>query len=133
MEVKAMGKAVYRPMFALMMFSGLAACASAPKKAEVVPFETTLSNAEAQVTAGGADAAIWGEGTPADPFEVAEAMKPYIDAHLAAGGRLHQITRHMLGLFHARPGARLWKRLLSEAGPAGGLHTYDAALEAVGA
>jgi hypothetical protein len=33
-------------------------------------------------------------------------MLPYIDAHLAAGGRLHQVTRHMLGLFHGRPGAR---------------------------
>ena len=67
----------------------------------------------------------------ADPLGVAEAMRPTIAAHLAAGGRLHQITRHMLGLFHARPGARLWKRLLSEAGPAGDLTTYDAALHAV--
>ncbi len=69
MEVKAMGKAVYRPMFALMMLSGLAACSSAPKKAEVVPFETTLSNAEAQVTAGGADAAI-------SAFELAAKADP---------------------------------------------------------
>jgi tRNA-dihydrouridine synthase A len=41
-------------------------------------------------------------------------MLPYIEAHLAAGGRLHQITRHMLGLFAGRPGARGWKRILSE-------------------
>ncbi len=69
MEVKAMGKAVYRPMFALMLLSGLAACSSSPKKAEVVPFETTLSNAEAQVTVGGADAAItaFEEAAKADP------------------------------------------------------------------
>ncbi len=69
----------------------------------------------------------------ASPQAVALAMRPRIMAHLEEGGRLHQITRHMLGLFHARPGARLWKRVLSEAGPAGNLHTYDAALEAVGA
>ena len=69
----------------------------------------------------------------ATPQAVALAMRPRIAAHLEGGGRLHQITRHMLGLFHARPGARLWKRLLSEAGPAGNLQTYDAALEAVGA
>lgn len=44
---------------------------------------------------------IWGETPPfADPAEVAQAMRPRIEAHLADGGRLHQITRHMLGLFH---------------------------------
>ena len=59
---------------------------------------------------GAADARIWGQGAPADPFAVAQAMKPHIAAHLAAGGRLHQITRHMLGLFHGRPGARGWRR-----------------------
>lgn len=76
----------------------------------------------------------WDANPPfATPQAVALAMRPRIAAHLDAGGRLHQITRHMLGLFHARPGARLWKRLLSEAGPAGNLQTYDAALEAVGA
>ncbi len=42
------------------------------------------------------------------------AMLPYIDAHLSGGGRLHQITRHMLGLFAGRPGARGWRRTLSE-------------------
>jgi tRNA-dihydrouridine synthase A len=41
-------------------------------------------------------------------------MLPYIEAHLEAGGRLHQITRHMLGLFAGRPGARGWRRMLSE-------------------
>jgi tRNA-dihydrouridine synthase A len=41
-------------------------------------------------------------------------MLPYIEAHLAHGGRLNQITRHMLGLFHGQAGARHWRRLLSE-------------------
>ena len=41
-------------------------------------------------------------------------MLPYIEAHLSAGGRLNQITRHMLGLFAGQPGARLWRRTLSE-------------------
>ncbi len=45
---------------------------------------------------------------------VVRAMRPYVEAHLAGGGRLHQITRHMLGLFHGRPGARHWRRILSE-------------------
>lgn len=74
----------------------------------------------------------WDDAPPfASPQAVALAMRPRIAAHLEAGGRLHQITRHMLGLFHARPGARQWKRILSEAGPAGNLATYDAALDAV--
>jgi tRNA-dihydrouridine synthase A len=82
---------------------------------------------------GAADAEIWGQGVPADAFAVAEAMKPYIDAHLAAGGRLHQITRHMLGLFHGRPGARNWRRVLSEGAcrDGAGLELLDKALAEV--
>lgn len=63
----------------------------------------------------GADALIFGADTAApDPVEISLAMIPYIDAHLSTGGRLHQITRHMLGLFAGRPGARVWRRVLSE-------------------
>ncbi|WP_146587731.1 tRNA dihydrouridine(20/20a) synthase DusA [Puniceibacterium confluentis] len=72
-----------------------------------------------------ADARIFGEiAATADPVDIALAMIPYIEAHLVAGGRLHQITRHMMGLFAGRPGGRLWRRVLSEgaskrgAGPA---------------
>ncbi|SLN45991.1 putative tRNA-dihydrouridine synthase [Falsiruegeria litorea R37] len=61
-----------------------------------------------------ADPEIYGAGTATDPVEVVHKMVPYIEAHLAQGGRLHQITRHMLGLFAARPGARQWRRTLSE-------------------
>lgn len=80
----------------------------------------------------GADA-LWDDGFAPFAFEAAEAMKPYIATHLAQGGRLHQITRHMLGLFHGRPGARSWRRVLSEgAARAGaGLDVYDVALAEV--
>jgi tRNA-dihydrouridine synthase A len=62
-----------------------------------------------------ADRDIFGAATPPRNAEqVAQAMLPYIEAHLQAGGRLHQVTRHMLGLFAGRPGARGWKRYLSE-------------------
>jgi tRNA-dihydrouridine synthase A len=65
----------------------------------------------------GADG-LWGtDHTPARDTparaEVVQAMLPYIEAHLAAGGRLHQVTRHMLGLFHGLPGARGWRQVLS--------------------
>jgi tRNA-dihydrouridine synthase A len=61
----------------------------------------------------GADA-LWGDPFAPDPVRVIDAMRPYIAAHLAQGGRLHQVTRHMLGLFQGRPGARGWRRVLSE-------------------
>ena len=61
-----------------------------------------------------ADARIFGQGEPGDAVAVVHAMLPYIDAHVAAGGRLGQVTRHMLGLFQGRPGARMWRRHLSE-------------------
>lgn len=81
---------------------------------------------------GAADAEIWGDGRPVDPFEVAEAMKPYIARHIASGGRLHQITRHMLGLFHARPGARRFRQILSEGATreGAGLELFENALSA---
>jgi tRNA-dihydrouridine synthase A len=64
---------------------------------------------------GRADAELFGETSPFEgPDEVVMAMLPYIEAHLASGGRLNQITRHMLGLFAGRPGARHWRRILSE-------------------
>ncbi|WP_415403483.1 tRNA dihydrouridine(20/20a) synthase DusA [Tateyamaria sp. SN3-11] len=61
-----------------------------------------------------ADRRIFGAGVDRTAEEVVEAMLPYIEAHLTGGGRLHQITRHMLGLFAGRPGARGWRRVLSE-------------------
>ena len=77
----------------------------------------------------GADA-LWGEASGVDAFGAVEAMRPYILAHIAQGGRLHQITRHMLGLFTGRPGARGWRRVLSERAnkPGAGLDVLDAAL-----
>lgn len=82
----------------------------------------------------GAADRLWGEEPRfAEPAEAALAMREVIARHLETGGRMHQITRHMLGLFHGRPGARMWKRILSERGSAGTLDDYDAALAAVGA
>ncbi|MEL6574619.1 MAG: tRNA dihydrouridine(20/20a) synthase DusA [Pseudomonadota bacterium] len=65
---------------------------------------------------GGADAFIEGNApqAPVTPHAAVRAMLPYIEHHLAAGGRLNQITRHMLGAFAGRPGARAWRRILSE-------------------
>jgi tRNA-dihydrouridine synthase A len=45
---------------------------------------------------------------------VVEKMLPYIDSELAGGERLSRITRHMLGLFAGMPGARGWRRHISD-------------------
>ncbi len=49
--------------------------------------------------------------------EVVEALIPYINRCLKNGGRLHSMTRHILGLFHGVAGARAWRRTLSEKAP----------------
>ena len=46
--------------------------------------------------------------------QVVQAMVPYIDKWTSQGVRLHSVTRHMLHLFHAQPGSRIWKRSLTE-------------------
>jgi tRNA-dihydrouridine synthase A len=56
---------------------------------------------------------------------IAGQMIPYIEAHLQQGGRLHQITRHMFGLFGGQTGARHWRRRLSELGGQHGTNLAD--------
>ncbi len=73
-----------------------------------------------------ADARIFGGEAVRDPFEVVMQMLPYIETQMGQGARLHQITRHMLGLFSGRPGARAWRRILSE-----GAHRPEAGPELV--
>jgi len=57
------------------------------------------------------------------PRDVVEAMVEYAGQAVSRGVPLRALARHMLGLFHARPGARGWRRMLSqnmhrpEAGP----------------
>ena len=46
--------------------------------------------------------------------EVVERMVPYVDSCLAEGASLNSITRHMLGLYAGQPGARAWRRYISE-------------------
>ncbi|WP_427978427.1 tRNA dihydrouridine(20/20a) synthase DusA [Agarivorans sp.] len=53
-------------------------------------------------------------GEPLSRHQVVELMLPYIEQHLANGGRLQHISRHMLGLFQGCVGARAWRRHLSE-------------------
>jgi tRNA-dihydrouridine synthase A len=62
----------------------------------------------------GVDSLIFGQPAPvANSFEAVEAYIPYLEARLAEGVRLHDMTRHMLGLFNGLPGARAWRRTLA--------------------
>lgn len=52
--------------------------------------------------------------TPLSRHEIVEAFLPYISDRLAEGVPLNAMTRHILGLFQHVPGARAWRRHLSE-------------------
>ena len=57
------------------------------------------------------DPLIYGSPAPfASPKAALEAFFPYVERELAHGTRLHAMTRHILGLFHAVPGARAFRR-----------------------
>jgi len=62
---------------------------------------------------GEVDARIFGEGEIVTPEAAVEAYLPYVEARLAEGVPLAAMTRHMLGLFQGRRGARAWRRLLT--------------------
>lgn len=82
----------------------------------------------------GVDPVLFGEPAPvADGLEAAAAMEPYIAARLAEGVRLSTITRHMLGLFAGRPGARAYRRHLATRAvqPGADLSTLRAAIDHV--
>jgi tRNA-dihydrouridine synthase A len=62
-----------------------------------------------------ADTLIFGESPkPRSPEAVLDALFPYIERRLAEGVPLNAMTRHLLGLFQGRPGAKAWRRTLSE-------------------
>ena len=48
---------------------------------------------------------------------VIEAFLPYLETQCGRGVPLHAMTRHILGLFNGQPGARLWRRYISENAP----------------
>ena len=63
---------------------------------------------------GDADRLIYKDDHSISGDVVVHRMLPYIQTHLDEGGKLAQVTRHMLGLFAGKPGARMWRRVLSE-------------------
>jgi tRNA-dihydrouridine synthase A len=83
---------------------------------------------------GAVDRMLFDPSAPVvSPEEAVRAYKPYLAAELARGVHLYAMVRHMLGLFHGRPGARTWRRILTVEGvkSGAGLEVVDHALEAV--
>ncbi len=81
---------------------------------------------------GTADARIFGVAGEQNAEDIVRQMLPFIEAHIEDGGKLHQVTRHMLGLFAGRPGARRWRQILSTGATRKGAGT-DVVEEALGA
>ena len=60
------------------------------------------------------------------------ALLPYLESELSKGVRLTAMTRHILGLFQGQPGAKTWRRMLSENAhkPTAGVTVVEQALAA---
>jgi tRNA-dihydrouridine synthase A len=80
------------------------------------------------------DRELYGEDSAdTDLFEAIDRLRPFIAEHMAAGGKFSAFTRHMLGLFHGVPGARGWRRILTEGAvkDGAGLEVLDMALASI--
>ncbi len=61
------------------------------------------------------DRRIFGLANPATSrHQVVESLLPLVEQECRRGVPLKRITRHILGLFHGQPGAKKWRRYLSE-------------------
>ncbi|MCR9196003.1 MAG: tRNA dihydrouridine(20/20a) synthase DusA [Hyphomonas sp.] len=124
-----------RPDLAIILNGGIKTLAEC--RAHLATFDgVMLGRAAYQTPAllGAVDHDLFGSiEAPIDPLDAVARYRTYIAARLEEGVRLSSITRHMLGLFNGQPGARLWRRTLSEKGPkpGAGLDVLDEALEAV--
>lgn len=83
----------------------------------------------------GVDPAVYGAPAPVGSREeAARALQGIVAEAVRRGRSPHVVTRHALGLFHGAPGARAWRRVLSEQAnrPGAGPEVVMRALEAVG-
>ena len=82
---------------------------------------------------GGVDRRLFGDGDDVTPEAAVAAYLPYVARELARGAHLAAMTRHMLGLFHGRPGARAWRRILTVEGakPGAGVEVIEQGLGAL--
>ncbi len=62
--------------------------------------------------------------------DVLRQLLPYVERHIAGGGRLHNVVRHVLGIYHGEPGGRAFRRHLSVQGvqPDAGIKVLEEAI-----
>ncbi|WP_415717126.1 tRNA dihydrouridine(20/20a) synthase DusA [Roseibium sp.] len=83
---------------------------------------------------GEVDRRLYGaDADDVSPWAAVKLHMSYLDDQLSKGVKLARMTRHMLGLFHGRPGARSWRRILTVEAirPGAGLEVVEKALAAV--
>lgn len=83
---------------------------------------------------GEADRRLFDPALPdVTPEAAVLAYRPYVEQELARGTPFYAMARHMMGLFHGRPGARTWRRILTVEGvkSGAGVEVLDRALDAV--
>lgn len=81
-----------------------------------------------------ADSLIFGDDHPVPTrYQVLQQMMPYIEQTLGSGLSLGNVSRHILGLFQGQPGARAWRRTISENAhlPGAGVGVIQGAAERV--
>ena len=103
------------PTLPVSLNGGIETLAAA--KAHLATFDGVMLGRAAYHNPGlllGVDPEIFGAPAPFDDtFEALEAFIPYVERELARGARLHDMTRHLLGLFPGMPGARAFRRHLA--------------------
>ena len=80
-----------------------------------------------------ADQVIFDQEASKSQFDIATDMRQYLKLHISNGGKPHQVTRHMTGLFHGFPGSKIWKQILSKGSSSRDIDFYNEALLAVSA
>ena len=60
------------------------------------------------------DQDLFGDEQPSVGYdEILSVMCDYVENHMSKGGKLNHITRHMIGLFQGKPGAKVYRQILS--------------------
>lgn len=83
---------------------------------------------------GEADGVLFGDARePLSRADILTGMSDYCERHLASGGKLSQVTRHMIGLYHGVPGSRRFRQILSSDAtrPGAGIEVLEAAFSAI--
>jgi len=123
-----------RPRLTIVINGGVASLAEA--EAHLVHVDGVMLGRAAYhkpAILGEADGRIFGEGAVVTPEAAVAAYLPYVRSELGRGTHLAAMTRHMLGLFHGRPGARTWRRILTVEGakPGAGVDVIERGLAAL--